>query len=163
MDTNPGGVTYLPFLAAIVLISLKDGDNSAYRIPLLSIEVTMKKTTILSDKQLAPFHNIGTSMGSLATLPMPGTYPSELSNCGINRRSLPRNQLIGYVATRPSGSQLVLETVFFDTHDQQDNGDLHVVNFADKTVTSYYRGWGTWTKHYGDNHREYKDSLRGTI
>ncbi len=117
------------------------------------------KVTKLSDIQLDSFKNLGSAMGSLATLPMPGTYPAELKQCGVNERGT-SNPLVGYVATRPSGSQLALETVFFDPKDGHDNGDLHVVNFELKEIASHYRGWGTWTSYYGDNHWEDKNYLR---
>lgn len=117
------------------------------------------KVTRLSDQQVESFRVIGSAMGSLATLPMPGTYPIELKNCGVNERGTP-NQLLGYVATQPSGSQLAIETVFYDPKDGHDNGDLHIINLESKEITSHYRGWGTWTEHYGDKHWEYKDYLR---
>lgn len=121
------------------------------------------KTTKLSDIQLEPFKHMGSTMSSLATLPMPGTYPEELINCGINQRGTP-NQLVGYVVTQPSGSQLAIETVFYDPKDKHDNGDLHIVNFVSKEIASHYQGWGTWTGHYGNKHWEDKDYLRaGTI
>lgn len=118
------------------------------------------KITILNNEQLNSFRNIGSAMGSLATLSMPGTFPSELKDCGINERGTPRNLLVGCVATQPSGSQLALETVFFDSKDNQDNSDLHIVNFEDKILTSHYHGWGTWVNFYGDKHKENKDYLR---
>lgn len=109
------------------------------------------KVTKLSNQQLEPFRSIGSTMGFLATLAMPGTYPSELMKCGINPRGTP-NQLLKYIATQPSGSQLVLETVFYDPKDGYDNRDLHVVNFTSNQLESYYGGWGTWTNYYGDKH-----------
>jgi len=99
-------------------------------------------------------------MGSLATLPMPGTYLQELKDCGINERETPRNELLGCVITQPSGSQMAVETAFYDTKDFQNDGDLHVVNFKDETITSYYHGWGTWEEHYGNQHHANKDYLR---
>lgn len=121
------------------------------------------KVTKLSDVQLEPFKYMGSTMGSLVTLPMSGTYPSELINCGINQRGTP-NQLVGYVVTQLSGSQLAIETVFYDPKDDCDNGDLHIVNFESKEIVSHYQGWGTWTGYYGDKHWENKDYLRvGTI
>ncbi len=121
------------------------------------------KVTKLSEVQLEPFKVMGSAMGSLATLPMPGTYPVELKNCGINERGIP-NQLVGCIVTQPSGSQLAIETVFYDPKDGHDNGDLHVVNLVSKEIDSHYRGWGTWTNYYGDKHWENKDYLRaGTI
>lgn len=91
---------------------------------------------------------------------MPGIYPQELKDCGINERGTLRNVLLGYVATQPSGSQLAIETVFYDKKDGNDDGDLHIVNFQDETITSYYRGWGTWEQYYGNQHHAYKDYLR---
>lgn len=120
----------------------------------------ISKTIRLTDEQLDSFSSMGSAMSSLATLPVPGTYPEELKNCGINERGTPRNQVVGYVVTQPSGSQLAVETVFFDSIDNQDNGDLHVVNFESRTLTSYYQGWGTWVNLYGNKHREYKGYLR---
>ena len=117
------------------------------------------KITKLSDIQLDSFKNLGSAMGSLATLPMPGTYPVELKQCGINERGT-SNPLVGYVATRPSGNRLAIETVFFDPKDGHDNGDLHIVNFESKEIASHYRGWGTWTNYYGDIHWEDKSYLR---
>lgn len=99
-------------------------------------------------------------MGSLATLPLPGTYLQELRDCGINERGTPRNQLVGCVVTQPPGSQLAIETVFYDSKDNQDNGDLHIVNFENRTITSFYRGWGTWEGYYHNQHHAYKDYLR---
>lgn len=122
------------------------------------------KVTPISEQQLNSFRTLGSAMGSLATLPMPGTYPIELKLCGINERGTVNNNLVGCVVTQPSGSQLVLETVFFDLKDNRDNGDLHIVNFESKTITSHYQGWGTWVNYYGDKHWENKDYLRvGTI
>lgn len=121
------------------------------------------KITKLSDLQLAPFKRMGSTMASLATLLMPGAYPSALINCGINQRGTP-NQLVGYVVTQPSGSQLAIETIFYDPKDSCDNGDLHIVNFELKEISSHYQGWGTWTNYYGDKHWENKDYLKvGTI
>lgn len=121
------------------------------------------KITKLSEDQLQSFRVVGSAMGSSATLPLPGTYLTELKNSGINERGTP-NQLIGCVVAQPSGSQLAIETVFFDPKDGHDNGDLHVVNYASKEITSHYRGWGTWTNYYDDKHWEHKDYLRsGTI
>lgn len=120
------------------------------------------KVTKLSENQVDSFKSIGSAMGSLATLPMPSTYPSELKDCGINERGT-SNPLVGYVATRPSGSQLGIETVFFDPKDKTDNGDLHIINFESKEISSHYGGWGTWTNHYGDKHWEQKDYLRVAI
>jgi hypothetical protein len=117
------------------------------------------KVTKLSDQQVASFRSIGSAMGSLATLPMPGTYPIELKNCGIKERGTP-NQLLGYVATQPSGSQLAIETVFYDPKDGYDNGDLHIINLESKEITSHYRGWGTWVNYYGNKHWEDKNYLR---
>lgn len=118
------------------------------------------KITNLTEQQLTSFRTLGSAMGSLATLPMPGTYPAELKACGINERGTVTNQLVGCVMTQPSGSQLALETVFFDSKDNRYNGDLHIVNFESRTVTSHYRGWGTWTDHYGDKHWGNKAYLR---
>lgn len=118
------------------------------------------KITNLTEQQSNSFRTLGSAMGSLATLSMPGIYPTELKACGINERGTTTNQLIGYVMTQPSGSQLALETVFFDSKDNHYNGDLHIVNFESRTVISHYRGWGTWTNHYGDKHWENKDYLR---
>lgn len=120
----------------------------------------ISKSIELTKEQLDSFRRIGSAMGSLATLPMPGTYPVELISCGVNERGIPRNQLLGFVVTQPSGSQLALETVFFDSKDDRDKGDLHVVNFESKTLTSYYQGWGTWVNFYGNKHWEHKDYLR---
>lgn len=120
----------------------------------------MKKIRPLTEDQVDSFFSVRQSMGSLATLPMPGTYLQELKDCGINERRVPRNQLVGCVATQPSGSQMAIETVFHDTRDLQDDGDLHVVNFGDKTITSFYRGWGTWEGYYGNQHHVYKNYLR---
>ena len=55
---------------------------------------------------------------------------------------------------------MAVEAVFHDTKDSRDGGDLHVVNFKDETITSYYRGWGTWVEHYGNQHHKNKDYLR---
>lgn len=120
----------------------------------------VRKTTELTDQQINSFKTIGSTMGSLGTLMMPGTYPIELKNCGINERESTRNQLLGCIATQPSGSQLVLEAVFFDRKDQRDNGDLHEINFESKRLISYYQGWGTWVDVYGDRHWENKACLR---
>lgn len=121
------------------------------------------KTTKLSEEQLLSFKVVSSTMGSLATLPLPGTYLAELRYCGVNERGTP-NQLIGCVVTQPSGSQLAIETVFFDPKDGHDNGDLHVVNFESREITSHYRGWGTWTNYYGNKHWEQKNYLRmGTV
>ena len=121
------------------------------------------KVTKLSEIQIKPFKAIGSVMGSLATLSMPGTYPTELKNCGINERRTP-NQLVGCVVTQPSSSQLAIETVFYDPKDSHDNGDLHIINFKSKEIVSHYRGWGTWANYYGDKHWGNKDYLRsGTI
>ncbi|MBI2616997.1 hypothetical protein HYW55_02625 [Candidatus Gottesmanbacteria bacterium] len=117
------------------------------------------KVTKLSDEQLESFRFYRSSMGSLATLSLPGTYPTELKNCGIKERKLP-NQLVGFNVASPSGSQIVIQTVFYDPKDRCDNGDLHVINFESKEIESYYRGWGTWTHHYGNKHWENKDYLR---
>ena len=102
-------------------------------------------------------------MNSLATVSMLGTYPQELKDCGINERGTPRNELLGCILTQPSGSQLAVETVFHDTQDSRDDGDLHIVNFENKTIESHYRGWGTWAEHYGDQHHARKDYLRTGI
>lgn len=118
------------------------------------------KVTDLTEEQLESFRRMGSTMGSLATLAVPGTYPAELKRCGIHERGTPRNQLLGYKVTQPSGSQLALETVFSDSKDGQDNGDLHVVNFESKTLISHYKGWGTWVDFYGNKHREHKSYLR---
>src|SRR3989344_9046207 len=107
------------------------------------------KVTKLSEIQIKPFKAMSSAMGSLATLSMPGTYPAELKNCGINERGTP-NQLAGYIITHPSGSQLAIETVFYDPKDDNDNGDLHIINFESKEIASYYRGWGTWVNYYGN-------------
>lgn len=124
----------------------------------------MKKVRKLSQEQLSSFGNIWTNLGSCATLPMPGTYLQELKDCGINERGTLRNDLLGCVVTHPSGSQLAIETVFHDKKDNQDDGDLHIVNFQDETITSYYRGWGTWENYYGNQHHTRKDYLRvGTV
>ncbi|MBI2065951.1 hypothetical protein HYT60_00355 [Candidatus Woesebacteria bacterium] len=121
------------------------------------------KVTKLSEIQIEPFKAMGSAMGSLATLSMPGTYPAELKNCGINERGTP-NQILGHVVTQPSGSQLVIETVFYDPKDSHDNGDLHIINFESKEIASHYQGWGTWANYYGDKHWGNKDYLRyGTI
>lgn len=117
------------------------------------------KVTRLSEQQLQSFRTVGSAMGSLATLPLPGTYLAELKNCEINERGTP-NQLIGCVVTQPSGSQLAIETVFFDPKDGHDNGDLHIINYESQEIKSYYRGWGTWTNYYGNKHWEQKDYLR---
>lgn len=77
-------------------------------------------------------------MGSLATLPLPGTYLQELTDCGINQRGTLRNELMGCIVTQPSGSQMAIETVFLDNKDSQHDGDLHIVNFVDKTISSFY-------------------------
>lgn len=95
------------------------------------------KITPLSQQQLNSFRTLGSTMGSLATISMPGTYPAQLKDCGINERGTARNQLVGYVMTQPSGSQLALETVFFDLKDNKDNGDLYIINFQSKTLTSH--------------------------
>lgn len=98
-------------------------------------------------------------MGSLATLSLPGTYLQELTDCGINQRGAPRNELMGCIVTQPSGSQMAIETVFNDTKDSRHDGDLHVVNFVDKTISSFYKGWGTWVQYYGNQHHEDKSFL----
>ena len=113
----------------------------------------------LSNQQVYAFKNISSAMGSLPTLLRQGTYPKALVDCGINERDEP-NLLVGYIATRPSGSQLGIETVFHDPKDNCDNGDLHIINFKSKEVASHYCGWGTWTTYYGDNHWGKKDYLR---
>ena len=120
----------------------------------------MKKIRSLTEGHLNSFISIRQSMNSLATLPMPGTFLQELKDSGINERGTPRNQLVGCVVTQPSGSQMAIETVFYDTRDLQDDGDLHVVNFEDKTITSFHRGWGTWEEYYGNQHHTYKSYLR---
>ena len=120
----------------------------------------MKKTKGLSKVQLESFQKIGSAMGSLATLSVPGVYPVELKDCGVNERGTSRNELLGYVVTQPSGSQLAIETVFRDTKDSQDDGDLHIVNFENRTITSHYRGWRTWTEYYGNQHHADKSYLR---
>ncbi|OGH39016.1 MAG: hypothetical protein A3B44_04365 [Candidatus Levybacteria bacterium RIFCSPLOWO2_01_FULL_38_21] len=97
------------------------------------------KVTKLSDTQIKPFKVMGSAMEFLATVSIPGTYLVELRNCGINERRNP-NQLVGYVVTQPSGSQLGIETVFHDPKDGFDNGDLHIINFESQEITSYYRG-----------------------
>ena len=121
----------------------------------------MKKIRSLTESQLNSFLSRRQSMNSLPTLSMPGTYLQELKDCGINERGVPRNELVGCVVTQPSGSQLAIEAVFHDKRDSQDDGDLHVVNFGDKTITSFHRGWGTWVGYYGDQHHAYKSYLRG--
>lgn len=118
------------------------------------------KTRVLTDEQLNPFRRLGSTMVSLGTVFVPGGYPVELKNCGINERGTPRNQLLGYIITQPSGSQLAIETAFHDLSDGRDKGDLHIVNFQSKDITSHYRGWGTWVVHYGDKHWECKNYLR---
>lgn len=120
----------------------------------------MKKIRSLTDDQLNSFLSVRQNMGSLATLPMPGTYLQELKDCGINERGEPRNELVGCTITQPSGSQMTIEAVFHDKKDSQDDGDLHVVNFGDRTITSFYRGWGTWVGYYGNQHHAYKSYLR---
>lgn len=77
------------------------------------------KITKLTEIQLEPFRAMGSALGSLATLPMPGTYPVELKNCGINERGT-SNQLLEYIIARPSGSQIGIETVFYDPKDNHD-------------------------------------------
>lgn len=122
------------------------------------------KVRNLTNTQINSFLKISSSMGSLATLPMPGTYVQELKDCGVNERGTLRNELLGCVVTQPSGSQLAIETVFHDNKDSRDDGDLHVVNYKNATLTSYYRGWGTWTFHYGNQHHANKNYLRsGTV
>lgn len=118
------------------------------------------KITKISDEQVNSFKAICSSFGSLATLVIPGSYPAELKNCGVNERGTLCNQLLGHTVTIPSGSQLAIETSFFDIKDKQDNNDLHVINLESKTIVSCYGGWGTWAQHYGDRHRECKDYLR---
>ena len=118
------------------------------------------KVTKLSDEQLNAFAKTFSSFASLATLPLPGTFLQELKDCGVNERGTPRNELVGCIVTNPSGSQLAIETVFHDTKDSQDDGDLHIVNFEEKTITSHYRGWGTWEQYYGNQHHVYKGYLR---
>lgn len=121
------------------------------------------KITKLTNEQFVPFRNIFASMGSSATVSVQGTYPYELVNCGINPRGI-QNKLLGYIVTQPSGSQIAVETVFYDPKDGHDNGDLHVINSKSKEITSYYQGWGTWVDYYGNKHWEYKGYLRtGTI
>lgn len=121
------------------------------------------KSVPLTKEQLQSFSKVGSMMGSLATLPLPGTYITELKKCGINERGTPRNYLLGCVVTQPTGSQLVIEAAYFDSKDGQDNGDLHVVNFKSQTLSSYYGGWGTWKDYYGDGHWGNKDFLRSQI
>lgn len=118
------------------------------------------KTSELTDTQLDSFRRMGSAVVSSGTVVVPDSYPIELKKCGINERGTPRNQLLGHVITQPSGSQLAIETVFHDLNDNQDKGDLHVINFQSKNITSHYQGWGTWVMHYGDKHWERKDYLR---
>ena len=118
------------------------------------------KTRELTDTQIDSFWRVGFAMVSLGTVVVPSSYPVELKNCGINERGTPRNQLLGHIITQPSGSQLAIETAFHDFSDGRDKGDLHIVNFQSKEITSYYHGWGTWVIHYGDKHWERKDYLR---
>ena len=110
--------------------------------------------------QIDSFKNLGSAMGSLATLPLPGTYLSQLKDSGINERETLRNELLGCVVTQPSGSELTVEVAYHDLRDGQDDGDLFVVNYLSKTIKSLYKGWGTWSEYFGDNHHENKDYLR---
>lgn len=117
------------------------------------------KTIKLTEEQLSSFRKMG-SMVSSGTIVVPGNYPNELKNCGINERGTPRNLLLGHVVTQPSGSQLGIETAFHDFRDGRDKGDMHIVNFQSKEITSHFQGWGTWVGYYGDKHWESKDYLR---
>ncbi len=95
----------------------------------------------------------------MATLPLPGTYLQELTDSGVTQRGAVRNKLMGCIVTQPPGNQMAIETVFLDLKDFQHDGDLHIVNFIDKTLSSFYRGWGTWEQYYGKQHHADKSFL----
>ena len=122
------------------------------------------KTVKLNPYQLSAFDNVRGSMVSMATLPIPGVFPQQLKNVGINERGTLVNRNVGHIITAPSGSELVFETVSHNSSENLYKGDLHVVNFELGNITSYFRGWGTWIQHYGDGHHADKSFLEaGTI
>lgn len=103
-------------------------------------------------------------MVSGTTLPIPGFFPQELTYVGINQRGTQKYVNVGYIVTAPSGSQIVFQTVFRELQTNMYKGDLHAVNFESKEITSYFKGWGTWTKLYGDGHHSDKSFLEtGTL
>lgn len=122
------------------------------------------RTVNLTSNQVGAFNDVRGFMVSCATLPVSGFYPSELKDVGINERGTSRNRNVGYIITAPSGSELVFETVSYDNRESLYKGDLHIVNFGSGNITSCFRGWGRWTKHYGDGHHADKSFLEtGTV
>ena len=117
------------------------------------------KTIDLNLNQINAFNDVRGSIASCATLPIPGAFPHQLENIGINERGTLVNRNVGHIITAPSGSELVFETVSHNNMQNLYKGDLHVVNFESWKVTSYYRGWGTWTEHYGNGHHADKSYL----
>ena len=116
------------------------------------------KVKTVTDNNLQDFLKIRNNFGSYATICYSGSFPLALENCETYGRGT-NELLVGYIATQPSGSQLVLETVFLDPKRNLYKGDLHVVNFVTRELKSHYKGWGTWDNYYGDKHHEDKSYL----
>lgn len=122
------------------------------------------KNLKLKPDQLNVFNDVRGSMISMVTLSIPGVFPEQLKNVGINERGTTLNRNVGHVITMPSGSELVFETVSHNSAENLYKGDLHVVNFETGDLTSYFKGWGTWTDHFGNGHHADKSFLEvGTI
>jgi hypothetical protein len=78
-----------------------------------------------------------------ATQAYPGFFPEGF---GIGRRTEPRNEYLGLVATWPEPNTFVLGVNYHDNADGHDNEDMYKLNLTTFEMTPYMRG--TFEKEY---------------
>jgi hypothetical protein len=67
----------------------------------------------------------------------PGAFPDGFAQVGIGKRSAPRNEYLGFVATRPTADRYVIGLNYFDQSDNDDNEDLYMFDTAAHEIELY--------------------------